>query len=89
MLNSQIEELKKSYTEDVEKMNHQLAENKARQTDHLQAKLAARRQRRARMAVEEKEVSAMAAPVGSGAGGGGEGGGSKSNKSKSKKPKKS
>ena len=86
MLNSQIEELKKSYTEDVEKMNHQLAENKARQTDHLQAKLAARRQRRARMAVEEKEVSAMAAPVGSG--GGGEGGGSK-NKSKSKKPKKS
>ena len=88
MLNSQIEELKKSYTEDVEKMNHQLAENKARQTDHLQAKLAARRQRRARMAVEEKEVSAMAAPVGSGGGGGGEGG-SKSNKSKSKKPKKS
>ena len=63
---SQIEELKKTYTEDVEKMNHQRAENKARQVDHLQAKLAARRQRRARKTVEEKEVGALAADVGGG-----------------------
>ena len=63
---SQIEELKKTYTEDVEKMNHQRAENKARQVDHLQAKLAARRQRRARNTVEEKEVSTLVADVGGG-----------------------
>ena len=61
-----MEELKKQYTEDVNKMNHQRAENQARQMDHLQAKLAARRQRRARMAVEEKETSALAADVGGG-----------------------
>ena len=61
-----MEELKKSYTEDVEKINHQLAENKLRQADHLQAKLAARRQRRARKTVEEKEAGAIVAEVGGG-----------------------
>jgi ABC-type uncharacterized transport system ATPase subunit len=54
----QLEEFKEEYKEDVDRMNHQLEENKVRQTHHLAAKLAARRQRRARKTVEEEETKA-------------------------------
>ncbi len=61
-----VEEYKKEYQEDVSRLEHQLAENKTRQEAHLQAKLAARRNRRARKNLEQKEAVAVAADVGGG-----------------------
>merc|ERR1719402_140830 len=54
-----VEELKSEFLEDKDRLEHQIAENQARTNASLEAKLAARRQRRARMNVEAKEAEAM------------------------------
>jgi len=55
ILGAQMEQLNKEYQEDKERIDHQLWEDKARVGQSLQATLAARRQRRARVQKETKE----------------------------------
>lgn len=55
-----MEQITSEYQEDSERLNHQLTENKERQAHSLEEKLAARRQRRARVRLEEKEKKAYA-----------------------------
>jgi len=54
-----VDALKSQFEEDNQKITKQFEENQARVENSLQAKLAARRRRRARVAVEEKELEAL------------------------------
>ena len=59
LFGEKMEALKNEYKEDAERYQKSMAENKNKVEQSLQDKLAARRQRRARKNVEEKEISAI------------------------------
>ena len=59
LFGAKMEALKKEYASDAERYEKTLAENERKVTISLQDKLAARRQRRARKNIEEKELSVM------------------------------
>lgn len=60
LFGERLEALKKEYEEDKERLTHLQAENQNRQKQSLEEKLNARKQRRARKNVEEKEKTAYA-----------------------------
>jgi len=60
LFGERLEALKKEYEEDKERLNNLQSENQNRQKQTLEDKLNARKQRRARKHVEEKEKSAYA-----------------------------
>ena len=55
-----VEQLTKGYMDDNSRIEKQMAENHSRVAQSLEQKLAARRQRRARKGLEEKEKSVLA-----------------------------
>ena len=59
LFGEQLEALENEYQTDMERYEKTLAENQNKVQADLQSKLAARRQRRARKNIEEKEKSAM------------------------------
>ena len=59
-----VDNIKSEYEEQTEKMMKQSKETQARMEFDLQKKIAARRQRRARMKIEEKETETFKAPEG-------------------------
>ncbi len=56
---AQLEQINKEFTEDQARLENQVQENQARVAQNLEAKLAARRQRRARKRLEEQEQAAL------------------------------
>merc|ERR1719266_1877793 len=58
-----VEELKTEFLEDKDRLEHQIAENQARTNASLEAKLAARRQRRARMNVQARTNASLEAKL--------------------------
>ncbi len=60
LFGERLEALKKEYEEDKERLSHLQQENQHKQKQSLEEKLNARKQRRARKHVEEKEKTAYA-----------------------------